>query len=85
MYYVYVLKSLLETNWLYIGYSNNLRQRIIRHQQGGVKSTKNKRPMMLVYYEAYLNKADATKRERQLKGHKAKEDLKTQIRYSLAR
>ncbi len=58
MHYVYVLKD-KDSEASYIGYSNNLEQRIKQH-----KSTKN---VELVYYEAYLLEDDARKRERKLK------------------
>lgn len=82
MYYVYVLKCINKD--LYIGYSNDLYTRIQSHLQGQVKSTHDKRPLTLVYYEGYKDKKDATKRERQLKNHKAKEDLKLQVKNSLS-
>jgi len=50
---------------------------------GKVKSTKGYQPWKLVYYEAYKNKKDATQREKKLKEHKAKSDLKEQIENSL--
>ena len=66
MYYVYVLLE-KETGKNYIGYSSDLRQRFERHKSGaGAKVTRNGR-WELVYYEAYLAKADATKREYRLK------------------
>lgn len=84
MYYVYALQSLKDQNWLYIGYSNDLRKRFGSHSLGEVKSTQFYRPLQLVYYEAYLNKTDATKREYELKHiSKAKEELKKRISTSL--
>ena len=60
MYYVYVLK--IKYGKLYIGYTGDLRRRLKEH--------KTKIPE-LIYYEAYKNKEDATKRERQLKHYKS--------------
>jgi putative endonuclease len=83
MYYVYILKSLKDGN-IYTGYSNNLKRRIEQHQLGLVKSTKNRLPIKLIYYEAFLDKKDAQERERYLKsGGKAKISLKLQIKNSL--
>jgi putative endonuclease len=48
---------------LYIGYTYNLRKRLKEHNLGLVRSTKLKRPLYLVYYEAYASKQDAIKRE----------------------
>jgi len=82
MFYVYVLKS-KKNNDIYVGYSEDLKTRFEAHNQGKVKSTKVNKPWVLVYYEAYKDKKDATKREKQLKEHKAKADLKKQIENSL--
>ena len=82
MYYVYLLKSIKNSD-VYIGYTADLKARILAHNQGKVKSTKYYHPWNLIYYEAYKNKYDATKRERQLKNYRVKEDLKVQIENSL--
>lgn len=82
MFYVYILKSLTNKD-IYVGYSTDLKQRFIEHNSKRVRSTKLNDPWKLVYYEAYHNKYDATKREKQLKMHKAKEDLKRQIELGL--
>lgn len=65
-YNVYVLKSGKDGN-NYVGYTNNLRERIILHNAGKVSSTKNRLPLQLIYFEACLNQQDATKREKYLK------------------
>ncbi|PIZ96105.1 MAG: excinuclease ABC subunit C [Candidatus Magasanikbacteria bacterium CG_4_10_14_0_2_um_filter_33_14] len=65
-FYTYVLKSEKDGN-LYIGYTKNLKNRFEEHNSGLVKSTKDRRPMDLVYYEACLNEKDAIAREKQLK------------------
>ena len=71
-HYTYVLKSIKDNN-LYIGYSVNLWNRMEEHAKGYVKSTKYRRPLVLVYYEACFNKEAAIKREKYLKttyGHR---------------
>ena len=83
MYYVYILKSLRDKR-LYIGYTSDLKLRYKEHCDGEVKSTKNRRPLDIIYYEAYKNKKDAQSRERYLKGGgKASNDLKNQIKNSM--
>jgi len=83
MYYVYILKSLKDNN-IYTGFSSNLKRRFSQHISGKVKSTKNRIPLKLIYYEAYLDEIDARNRERYLKsGGKAKISLKLQIKNSL--
>ena len=82
MFYVYALHS-LKNGDLYIGYSSDLKKRFYEHNNGEVKSTQGYRPWRLIYYEAYLNQHDATVREKNLKEHRPKEDLKTRIKNSL--
>ena len=66
MFYVYVLME-EQTKKTYIGYSSDLKKRLAQHRNGfGAKYTKNGK-WHLIYYEAFLSKADATKRERKLK------------------
>ncbi len=84
MFYVYVLRSQKDKN-LYIGYSEDLRRRFREHNQGKVPSTKNRAPLNLVYYEAYLAVSDAKHRENMLKRFSASYvHLKKRIRNSLA-
>lgn len=66
MYYVYVLISEVDNNF-YVGYTGNLDNRLLEHEKGLVTSTKNRRPLKLVYYELCLNQQDATHREKYLK------------------
>ncbi|OGM87309.1 excinuclease ABC subunit C [Candidatus Woesebacteria bacterium RIFOXYD1_FULL_41_28] len=65
MYYCYILK--LSNGKLYIGYSSNLKQRINEHSHGEVATTKNFRPLKLIYYSAFKSKVKAIKFERYLK------------------
>ena len=66
MYYVYVLQS-EEDKILYVGYTTNLKSRLKLHNEGRVESTRNRRPVKLIYYEASLNQQDALHREKYLK------------------
>ncbi|MDP3935343.1 MAG: GIY-YIG nuclease family protein [Candidatus Giovannonibacteria bacterium] len=66
MHYVYILKS-LKDNKLYIGHTDDLKRRFVEHNRGNVASTKYRRPLKLVYYEAYLDEEDAKVREKSFK------------------
>ncbi len=66
MFFVYILKSDKDGK-LYFGYTTDLRKRIKEHNLGLVSSTKSRIPFRCVYYEAYVSKGDATKREHNLK------------------
>ena len=57
MYYVYVLHSEIDDG-LYIGFSTDLRRRVIEHRQGLAFATAFRGPWRLVYYEAYLEEAE---------------------------
>lgn len=78
MYYVYVLKS-KKDNKNYVGYTKNLKLRFEQHKKGKVESTKNRRPLKLIYYEACLNQQDATHREKYLKIYHGKMFLKNRL------
>ena len=79
MYFIYVLKSEIDNN-LYVGYSKNLESRINQHNEGLVTSTKKRRPLRLIYYEACLNQQDATHREKYLKTAWGKRYIKNRLK-----
>ena len=64
MHYVYCIYC--RQKKFYIGYTTNINARVKAHNEGKNKSTKNK-VWALIYYEAYLSKMDALKREKHLK------------------
>ncbi len=76
MYYVYVMQ--LRNSTLYIGRTNDLKRRAIEHQQGKVRSTRQKSPK-LIYYEAYIEKSDANRRELFLKTGDGRSTLHRQL------
>lgn len=82
MYYVYVLRSLKDKKF-YIGYTNNLRERIKQHNNGISKSTTNRQPLKLVYFEASRNIKDAMHREKYLKTTYGHRYLKNRLKNDL--
>jgi putative endonuclease len=68
MFYVYILKSKKDGK-CYFGSTIDLKKRLKLHNDGRVFSTKYRRPLILVYYEAYLSEKDARKREQMLKNY----------------
>ncbi len=80
MFYIYILKSGID-NKLYTGFSKDLKKRIKDHNNGDVDSTRKRRPLNLIYYEAYKEKSDALKREKFLKTTKGKSQLRKQISF----
>ncbi|MFC1656510.1 GIY-YIG nuclease family protein [Patescibacteria group bacterium] len=79
MYYCYVLESKIDKNF-YIGFTENLKQRLRDHNSGKNLSTQIRKPFNLIYYEAFLNKFDALRRERYFKTTKGKTSLKQILR-----
>lgn len=65
MYYVYVLKT--KDDGFYTGYTLDLRERVKKHNEGGVISTKDKRPVRLIWYCAFEDEGKAIKFEKYLK------------------
>jgi putative endonuclease len=82
MQYIYVLFSMKDKR-IYTGYTEDLQRRMADHLQGKVSSTRSRRPLLLVYYEACLEQADALHRERYLKTTWGKRYLTNRLRTSL--
>lgn len=67
MYYLYILRNI--HNRLYIGHANNLSRRIQDHRtKNGAKFIKDYGEFKLIYSEEFDTRAEAMKREKQLKG-----------------
>jgi len=79
MYYTYVLLSIRDGK-KYVGYTKNLKLRFEQHNKGLVASTKDRRPLKLIYYEACLNQQDATHREKYLKTYHGKMFIKKRLK-----
>jgi putative endonuclease len=74
-----VLESLKDKE-LYTGHTGDLKKRFKEHNEGLVDSTRARKPFKLIYYEAYLDKSDARRREKYLKTGMGKRDLKNRLR-----
>ena len=83
-YYTYVLLS-LKDNKFYIGSTSDLKNRFIAHCKGMVNATKNRLPVKLIFYEAYLNKYDAIRREDYFKTSKGKQTLRNMLKKYLSK
>jgi putative endonuclease len=79
MYYVYILQS-QKYNFLYAGHTSNIKSRIIRHDKGFVSATRFRRPLELIFYEAYVTKSDAIRREHYFKTTKGKAALRIMLK-----
>ena len=74
VYYVYLLRCADDS--LYTGISNDLTRRLCLHNAGkGAKYTRGRRPVALVYQEAWPDKGAALRREREIKKMRREEKL----------
>jgi putative endonuclease len=71
MYYTYIIKS-VKTGKLYIGLTRDLEERLIRHNTGQNKSTKDKGPWELFYLKTFDTGSEAVLHELKLKNTKNK-------------
>jgi putative endonuclease len=78
MFYVYVLHSKADDG-LYIGFSADLNSRLRQHREGAAFATSYRRPWKLIYYEAYVEQADALGREKYLKSGSGRRFLAKQL------
>lgn len=70
--YTYMVKC--KDGSLYTGWTNDLDKRVAAHNAGkGAKYTKSRRPVELVYYEAFCTKEEAMSREYAIKQLAAEE------------
>lgn len=83
MYYTYILRSKKDGKW-YTGATNNLRKRLMEHNNDMEKSTKNRGPFEIIYYEACVVKGDAFAREKYLKSGLGKRFVKNRIKHFLS-
>ncbi|MFS0784780.1 GIY-YIG nuclease family protein [Shouchella sp. 1P09AA] len=68
-HYVYILEC-RDKSW-YTGYTNDLTQRLRKHEEGkGAKYTRGRGPLKLIHVEAFETKTEALKHEYQLKQKK---------------
>ena len=82
MFFVYVLYSYKDGK-LYVGYAEDVDARFVRHAAGHVPATKDRRPLELIYYEAYRTESEAKRREKFLKGGNGHTQLKVQLEATL--
>ncbi len=78
MFYTYVLRS-KKDNKLYVGFTQDLRSRLEKHNKGQIDSTKTRVPFEIVYYEACTNEEKAIKREKYFKTGFGRKFLKNRI------
>ena len=80
MWYVYVLKSKTDKNYIYIGSTSNLRKRLLEHNAELSKlSTASYKPLELISYVATKSQTTARNLEKHFKSGSGKAFLKKRI------
>ena len=74
-FYIYVLQSQSDQK-LYVGLTDNVHERLRRHNEGRVSSTKTRTPFLLVYHETFIDRNAARRREKFLKSGNGRAVLK---------
>lgn len=81
-FYVYVLQSLKDKGF-YIGFTTDLKKRLISHAKGENTATKLRTPFKLIHYEYFIDKDDAKAREEFLKSGFGRKQLKQSLKRTL--
>ena len=70
-YHVYILQSDTDGSY-YVGSTQDIDERLLRHNEGRSKYTKSRRPWALVHTEKFPSRSEAVKRENQIKSRKSR-------------
>ncbi len=81
VYFVYILQSEKDGSY-YIGHTEDLEDRLNRHNQGRSSYTKARAPWRLIYQEEFHSRSEAMGREREIKSHKNREYIECLVRAS---
>lgn len=68
-YYVYILQSINHPENYYTGYTTDIKQRIIKHNNGEVSHTSNYKPWRIKNIIVFIEKEKALLFEKYLKSH----------------
>jgi putative endonuclease len=83
MYYFYILRSLLN-NKLYLGYTNDLKKRVISHNSRNNKASKPYAPYELLYYSGFKDQKDALECEKYFKTTAGWRRMKSMLKNTLS-
>ncbi len=72
MFYVYIIRSENQPGQTYVGFTENLKQRLTTHNQCGSPHTTKFAPWQLEFHCAFTQKDKALAFERYLKSHSGK-------------
>ncbi len=67
MFYVYILRSIKFPEKIYVGYTIDVKNRLVTHNYGGSVYTTKYKPWSLIGYFAFIEKSKALSFEKYLK------------------
>ncbi len=82
MHHVYLIEGEPKGTW-YIGYTTDLKRRLVEHNNHKNVSTSKESKWKLIYCETYVNKMDALGREKFLKSGSGWRFMKKQLSHFL--
>ncbi|QDH78397.1 GIY-YIG nuclease family protein [Echinicola soli] len=78
MFTVYAISSKIR-NYIYVGMTSNIENRINRHNSGYERTTKPYRPFLMIYTKDFATRAEARQHEKYLKTRNGKRYLRGKI------
>ena len=82
MFSVYILQS-EATGSYYVGQTQDVHKRLLRHNAGGNSSTRSARPWVLKFHQEFATRSEATKAERHIKRQKSRHFIQRVIEHGL--
>ena len=79
MFYVYILQSLNSQKQIYIGFTQDIKQRIKDHNHGKSKHTDKFKPWKIIYISAFIDKKKALDFEKYLKTSSGKAFMRKRL------
>ncbi len=84
MFFVYVIVSEVKSTRFYVGFTIDVKRRLLEHNSGQTKSTKGYKPWKLFYTKEFDTRIEAREREKYLKSGIGKEKIKQKWFHSSA-
>jgi len=79
MFYVYVIRSVIYKDQIYIGYTSDLKKRLVTHNHGGSVHTAKYKPWELIVYFGFPSRETALRCEKYLKTQSGRLFLKKRL------
>ena len=79
MFLTYILQSINNPNQIYIGYSSNIKQRLLSHNKGESKHTSKFKPWKLMVCVCFETKEKAISFEKYPKSHSGRAFLRKRL------